>query len=468
MSAITTRSRARMVMNAKENHEKDCFENNYSKIIDNLKIKLKKQEILNKTLLEEQETNSKEFEILCKNVQLLKKKAYEEEEKGNELYKLNVQLFNDNNKLKEDLELWENQELCVRISELERNRDQQLQENTDLHMRYSELLCHTTSSIKNGYKYSRKMIRKKKSLKRQCKKTNIKIKQLAAINVLMEKELINRENTVKKLRDEGNNLLEIIKQYEETLKEREITYDKVMTLEGQLLKLKKLIDSDDVAAGAKPKLKMNGISSSNSFIKRDNCRTLKTSNKERIIMFSDIHGRNMAKVINEKLPYDYTVFNSCMPHNDYVTILNDEYIQQSENKDIVILIGDYNSIKMDIHGYLKKICSIAKSLQKHQKKLIVTTISYGSTNEVNHNIMKINSKLFTIAAINVNVSIVEINAPFMRKLGPESTAANIAIAYMKGENCKNLVVLTKGDDDVKKDTASSTNFRSVVTPEVVK
>lgn len=81
-------------------------------------------------------------------VQHLKKKAYEEEEKGTEISKLNLQLLNDNSKLKEDQEVWENQELCVKISELEKKLDEKSQDNTELQFRYSDLLLHTTSSIK--------------------------------------------------------------------------------------------------------------------------------------------------------------------------------------------------------------------------------------------------------------------------------------------------------------------------------
>lgn len=65
MNTMITRSRAKKVEDIRENQEKDCYIDNYCKTIDNLKKRLTEQELLNKTLMEEQEMNAKEFEVLC-------------------------------------------------------------------------------------------------------------------------------------------------------------------------------------------------------------------------------------------------------------------------------------------------------------------------------------------------------------------------------------------------------------------
>lgn len=465
MNPITTRSRAKKIVDAREDQENDCSStmNNYCKIIENLKKRLKEKEILNNTLLDEQETNAKEFEIICKQVQQFKKKAYEDEEKVTELHKLNLQLLNDNSLLREDKELWENQQLCVTISELEKKVDLQSQENTELQLRYSQLLFKATSSTKKGYKCIRKRVKNGRDLKDKYKQVNIKIKQLISVNTLIQKELVKRENVIRALEDEGDKFLEMIRKYETDLKERDITYDKVLILEEQLIKLQKLIEKKVQVHDVAAKLQINVLR------EKANDRTYNGgSNNETIVMFSDRHGRNMVKEINNKLPYDYTVVNFCKPHNDYCNILNDVCIQKPDTKDTIILIGDYSSIQMDIYGYLTKIDSIAKFMNKHKKKLIVSTISYRVKNELNQKIFKLNSKLFTIAALNENMSIIEINTPKMGELAAKYIASSIAVAYAKKESCRNLVVLTKGNDLTEEVAKPTENFTNVWSPEVVK
>lgn len=470
MNSITTRQKAKKLSNVKEELDKESLVNNYCRTIDNLKKRLEKQEMLNKTLLEEQESNVYEFENQCKQIQQLKKKAYEEEERGLELSKVNKQLMNDNSKLKEDLELWENQQLCVTITELGKDLNKKIEENTELQLRYSELLLQTTSCNKKGFKCFRKRNINVKILTRKYLRNNIKIKELTSLNELMNTQLIEREKNIRALQEEGDRFIEIIRKNEEDLQERQITYDKVIFLETQLYKLKNLIDKgenktlpttySDKTAGEENNI--NKVSNKiNTHLKISNGSIAKS-----LVIFSDAHGRNVTHPLINKLPVGYAVQNICKPFNHFRNIILDDMHKSSVN-DVVILIGDYDTVKTDVNAYLQKLDDTAKNIDRMTKKLIVTTILYKTERE-NNTISKLNIKLFALAALNDNMSIIDLNAPRSNQSFSNFAASSIVALLLKKNNCKNLVLLTKGCDNYVKDNTSSENFQHAVTPEVVK
>lgn len=458
---VMTRSRAKKVTNVNQVTEKDSFVN-YCKTIDNLKKKILQQELLNKTLLDEQDTNAKEFEDLCKQTQQLKLKACKEEEKNIELHNLYQCLLNENKTLKNELEQWENQPACSRVFELESKLDLIIQENVELQNRYSTLLLHCNSSTKNGYKCLKRRYKNARNLKKKYKKINIKIEQLTSVNSVIEKELLHREYIIKALQEEGDKLLEIIQQNEKTLKEREVTYDKVLFLEEQLIKLKNLIQIKEKSNRPDFSEKSDIQNMDNDInVNMDNCNNMEAelnimTKKDRIkvkaikrsiVMLSDIYGKSVSAAMNYKLSDDYIIENVCKPHDTYNNIINYNADQKSKMEALIIVIGDYRTVKHDIHGYFQKIDDAAKDIYESKKRLIITTIAYTAHKEVNNKISYVNSKLFNIASLNDNITIVEINAHGTKpRIGVQNTlASNIITNLLNVGSSKNLTLIFTGD-----------------------
>lgn len=148
-----------------------------------------------------------------------------------------------------------------------------------------------------------------------------------------------------------------------------------------------------------------------------------------VLLLSDIYGKNMSSKINKCLPKMYNVLNICKPNDKQENILNDKLLAEMNRdnaNDLVLMLGDYNTIKTDVHEYLSKIDNLAKTLKEYSKKLIVTTVAYKFNNNTNYKIMKVNSKLFIIASLNENVCIVDVNPPERLKKHSASNRERVA------------------------------------------
>lgn len=173
---------------------------------------------------------------------------------------------------------------------------------------------------------------------------------------LIDRELLQREYTIKALQEEGNKFIEIILQNEKDLTEREITYEKITFLEEQLYKLKNLIEKD----GNDKKIQNCDVLLPNKEItpllndrvpqklrvgviipEKNDDLISKVTNSKSVVILSDTYGRSMANSIAKKLPVNYSLFNSCKPFDRYGNIINDDIVRNVDNEDVIILIGDY-------------------------------------------------------------------------------------------------------------------------------
>lgn len=154
----------------------------YVKNMEFLKRQLESKEKLNAELMEEQESNSKEFEKMCKQLSSLKKRICEEEIKSSE-FQMTIDTLKQENK-----ELILEQEECgnpIKITELNKKLEAKSDELIELQLKYSDLLLQSinSSSIKKGFN----AILKRKQINRNLTMKKKQRKNLHKINVLNTK-----------------------------------------------------------------------------------------------------------------------------------------------------------------------------------------------------------------------------------------------------------------------------------------
>lgn len=439
-SNVVTRSKVkRKVIECTDENKKELAVIKYVKIIESLKTKLESKEKLNDSLLEEQENNSKEFEKLCKEVNLLKKRVFDEETKNSELLEENSLLRLDNaNLIKE-------QEECgymTKLTNLKTAFELQNDELMEMHLKYTDLIA-STANTKKGYNINVKTKPKYNSKKYNAmhRKMAKRITLLSKTKKILNLELDRREASIITLRNESEKLLDTIYMYDQDLKQNQVTLEKIAFLENRLLTLQELIEKNINKKGAVIQPKNTDTTSVPHSV-----RTQAKEEFKKIYMFSDITGKSMSSLISEHIPETHKIINLCKVGCEFTEIINEEYVNPNHDEAIVIMIGNYKSVKRNFMEYIATIDRITKEMKKLERKVIVTTLLYGQRNDVNTKIFKVNSKLYTLASLHSNLNIIEINngrdsTSFYSKNGREAAAKYIASAFTYGVNRSNLTVL---------------------------
>lgn len=300
----------------------------------------------------------------------------------------------------------------------------------------------------------------------------------------MREELQQRENTIIELNIETNQLLSAILKYEKDLKNNEVTLQKVSFLENQLVKLQQIIENrihsqnmDNNTACAieiVPRKNLDNLAEVHKVTNKEAVNTKNTDEpskqtKRIINMYSDVFGKNMAIKIMKYLPDIIQVMNNCKPGNDFAEIMKESLLENRNDEDLIMLIGNYKSLKGNPADYISKIERLARAGKN--RKITVATIAYKQDKIRNAEIMKINSKLYTLASLHSNVNIVELNGVTQLKSlkGQEAVAKYIATACMHGVNRSNLILLgedSKSHTEEKKNAPQ--NFPQAVKLRAVK
>lgn len=479
---MNTRSKARQNLERKEEEAYDVA--SYLKDLEYLKKQLDSKDKLNAALLEEQENNSKEFETMCKRLSSLKKKISDEETKSSELQE------KINTLLQENKAIMIEQEECgnlVRITELNKKLEVKSDELIELQLKYSALLLKSINSscIKKGFNtYFKKRQNNVKYLMKNRKNNIHKINILIKTKRLMEDELQRREGTIIALQMESEKLLSSIFKYEQDLKNNEVTLGKVSFLEKQLTKLQNIIEhqigkikSNETTVTTNDILHAEELTATPKVISKvaentGNTKRIVSIPKQKINMYSDNHGRGMASKIIKHLPDTFNVINNCKPGNDLSEIIKEGLIETTNDEPIILMIGNFRSLKGDSAVYVSKIDRLAR--ERTSRKIIVTTIVYEQQNFINMHIMNINSKLYTLASLHSNVNVIELNGEqdqkqYSKGLTQKASAKYIATACLLGVNRSNLKTL---DEDPTYNTGemktASQNFPKSVPLRAVK
>lgn len=349
----------------------------------------------------------------------------------------------------------------------------------ELRLKYSDLLLKSINSpsLRKGYNTYLKGRRKNGNqiMKGKQRKNKHKINILKETNRLMTEELRRREHTIMALQVESDKLLRSIYSYENDLKNNEITLEKVSFLETQLIKLQHIIEykinnrkTDEINVNTSENLQKTSEEdlaatpkAIKNVAKNTKCINRLTNTPKRIInMYSDNFGKNMASKIIKYLPDTYKVINNCKPENDFADITKESLAGTSNDEPIIWMIGNYRSLKGNSAEYISNIEKVAK--EKTRRKIIVATIAYEQKLYFRNNeIMKINSKLYTLASLLSNVNVIELNKEQRKKLLPtnnqDESAKYIATACLHGVNRSNLKVL--GEDlTLQEMNTASQNF----------
>lgn len=460
---VLTRARAKKMAESKDEYTtSEISVTEYVKTIENLKKELVSKETLNNLLIEEQDNNSKEFEKICKQLNLLKKRVFDEETKNSDLKEQINSLLEDNANLSRE------QEECgymTRLTNLKKDFDSQKSELIETQLKYGDLFLKSlnSSSVKKGFNThlkSRINNNKKKinNIKHNNRKMVKKINLLTVTKGIMEIELDRRELALKTLQNESEKLLDTIYVHEQDLKQNEVTLGKVAFLEKQLVKLQKIIENK-MTTLTQPNVELNlklddklvkntkqDNAATNTLMELSSVPAQYKEKTQRIVMFSDCVGKTMAGLITEYLPKTHKIMNLCKVGCEFGEIINEDFADSNHDETIAVMIGNFKSIGNNYGDYVATIDRIAENMKKMERKVIVTTLLYGQRDIVNAKLKKVNSKLYTLASLHSNLNIIEINTEggpqFYSKKGREAAANYIATACLRGVNRSNLRILS--------------------------
>lgn len=463
-SCITTRSQ--IIKNNEETirkyeiqmreHENERL--NYEREIQNLKKKLIEIEKLNDLMSNEQEQNSQEFEMLCKENCELKRKLAAEKERNAELNNdmINVTIANQT--------LIDNQEEINDIQNsfitpMKNEMRSIVKENEDLHLKYNKLLQEHINSVQtkvckcmshNTFRiYKRKHYEKINKMKQQKKfvKKNQQIYKLKSKSTHLQKEYSK-----------------LVLDYEEKLKaydlEKIILEKKVDELELLCKKYQTTLDNDtengvSVYKHNKTARKLNV--DNDAPVVKDNDMTLyndienanktnKNNYKYEVQIVGDKFAKYMGCMLKDALPNDYDV--CCYTYLDSsVSVILDKaesILKQHIDRPftLVLLI---KSVKDRISKkYLVIMSKLLNLAQEKGVNLIYSNIPYYKNNNnndqhetyhINSCIYNINIKLQSMSFSTQSTQVIDINLkPFINT--KESYQKKLVCSVIK-QACQN-------------------------------